>query len=64
MLYGDLARAPLMASVPILHSLGLLSFGLLLAIVAICVFLRRTLARRLEGPRPAGARRRGRARRR
>jgi MFS family permease len=35
MLYGDLARAPLMASVPILHSLGLLSFGLLLVIVAI-----------------------------
>ena len=35
MLYGDLARAPLMASVPILHSLGLLSFGLLLGIVAV-----------------------------
>jgi MFS family permease len=35
MLVGDLARAPLMASVPILYSLGLLSFGLLLVLVAL-----------------------------
>jgi MFS family permease len=40
MLIGDLARAPLMASVPILHSLGLLSFGVLLVLVALLgVFL-------------------------
>jgi MFS family permease len=40
MLVGDLARAPLMASVPILYSLGVLSFGLLLALVALLgVFL-------------------------
>ena len=40
MLYGDLARAPLMASIPLLHEAGRLSFGLLLAIVAaIGVFL-------------------------
>jgi MFS family permease len=40
MLYGDLARAPLLASVPILHSLGVLSFGLLLVLVALLgVFL-------------------------
>jgi MFS family permease len=40
MLVGDLARAPLMASIPLLHSAGVLSFGLLLAIVAaIGVFL-------------------------
>jgi MFS family permease len=35
MLVGDFARAPLMASVPILYSLGLLSFGLLLVLVAL-----------------------------
>jgi MFS family permease len=35
MLVGNLARAPLMASVPILYSLGALSFGLLLALVAL-----------------------------
>ena len=35
MLVGDLARAPLMASVPILYTLGLLSFGLLLVLVAL-----------------------------
>jgi MFS family permease len=40
MLYGDLGRAPLMASIPLLHSAGWLSFGVLLAIVAaIGVFL-------------------------
>jgi MFS family permease len=40
MLLGDLARAPLMASVPILHSLGVLSFGVLLVLVALLgVFL-------------------------
>ena len=40
MLYGDLARAPLMASIPLLHAAGWLSFGALLAIVAVIgVFL-------------------------
>jgi MFS family permease len=40
MLAGDLARAPLMASIPLLHGAGVLSFGLLLAIVALIgVFL-------------------------
>jgi MFS family permease len=34
MLVSDLARVPLMASLPILHSAGLLSFPLLLALVA------------------------------
>lgn len=34
MLIGDLARAPLILSVPVLHSAGLLSFPLLLVIVA------------------------------
>ncbi len=34
MLVGDLARAPLMLSVPLLHEAGLLSFPLLLVIVA------------------------------
>src|SRR5918997_6861708 len=33
MIVGDGARAPLMVSIPILHELGLLSFGLLLVIV-------------------------------
>jgi len=37
---GDLARVPLMASIPVLHSAGLLSFGLLLVFVALLgVFL-------------------------
>jgi MFS family permease len=36
LLVGDLARAPLMASIPLLHSAGLLDFWLLLVIVA-CV---------------------------
>jgi MFS family permease len=35
MIAGDLARAPLIASIPLLHELGLLSFPLLLAIVAL-----------------------------
>lgn len=34
MLYGDLARAPLMVSIPVLHELGALSFGVLLVLVA------------------------------
>ena len=33
MLIGDIARVPLMASLPVLHAAGLLSFPLLLAIV-------------------------------
>jgi MFS family permease len=40
MLYGDLARAPLMASIPLLHAAGWLSFGVLLVIVSLIgVFL-------------------------
>jgi MFS family permease len=40
MLIGDAARAPLLASIPLLHAAGWLSFGLLLAIVfAIGCFL-------------------------
>ena len=40
MLVGDLARAPLMASIPLLHTAGVLSFGVLLVIVALIgVFL-------------------------
>lgn len=35
MLLADLARAPLIASIPLLHELGLLSFPLLLVIVAL-----------------------------
>ena len=35
MLAADLARAPILVSIPILHSAGLLDFGLLLAIVAL-----------------------------
>ncbi|MDH4345177.1 MAG: MFS transporter, partial [Thermoleophilia bacterium] len=35
MLLGDLARAPLMVSVPLLHQAGLLTFPLLLVIVAL-----------------------------
>jgi predicted MFS family arabinose efflux permease len=35
MLVADFARAPILASIPILHSAGLLDFGLLLAIVAL-----------------------------
>ena len=35
MLVADLARAPILASIPLLHAAGLLSFGLLLAIVAL-----------------------------
>ena len=35
MLVADLARAPILAAVPLLHSAGVLSFGLLLAIVAL-----------------------------
>ncbi len=35
MLFADLARAPLIASIPLLHELGLLSFPLLLVIVAL-----------------------------
>jgi MFS family permease len=34
MLIGDLARVPLMLSIPVLHELGLLSFGVLLVLVA------------------------------
>jgi MFS family permease len=34
MLFADLARAPLIASIPLLHELGVLSFPLLLVIVA------------------------------
>ncbi|WP_439955100.1 hypothetical protein, partial [Klebsiella pneumoniae] len=33
MLMSDFARAPLLASVPLLHAAGVLSFGLLLAVV-------------------------------
>lgn len=33
MLWADLARVPLMASIPLLHEAGLLSFGLLLVLV-------------------------------
>jgi predicted MFS family arabinose efflux permease len=35
MLVSDVARAPILASIPLLHSAGALSFGLLLAIVAL-----------------------------
>jgi len=35
MLASDFARAPLLASIPLLHAAGVLSFGLLLAIVAL-----------------------------
>lgn len=35
MLVADLARAPILASIPLLHSLGLLDFPLLLGIVAL-----------------------------
>ena len=35
MLVADLARAPILASIPLLHAAGLLNFGLLLAIVAL-----------------------------
>jgi MFS family permease len=35
MLVGDLCRAPLLLSIPVLHSAGLLSFGVLLALVAL-----------------------------
>jgi predicted MFS family arabinose efflux permease len=35
MLAADLARAPILASIPVLHSAGLLTFELLLAIVAL-----------------------------
>jgi MFS family permease len=35
MLVGDLCRAPLLLSVPVLHSAGVLSFGVLLALVAL-----------------------------
>ena len=40
MLVSDLARAPLIASIPLLHALGWLSFPLLLVLVALVgVFL-------------------------
>jgi MFS family permease len=35
MLVSDLARAPILASIPLLHATGVLSFGLLLGIVAL-----------------------------
>ena len=35
MLVSDLARAPILASIPLLHAAGVLSFGLLLGIVAL-----------------------------
>jgi predicted MFS family arabinose efflux permease len=35
MLVSDLARAPILASIPLLHSAGVLSFGLLLGLVAL-----------------------------
>ncbi|HEY6112598.1 MAG TPA: MFS transporter, partial [Gaiellaceae bacterium] len=35
MLVADFARAPILASIPLLHAVGALSFGLLLAIVAL-----------------------------
>jgi MFS family permease len=35
MLVGDLCRAPLLLSIPVLHSAGVLSFGVLLALVAL-----------------------------
>ena len=35
MLAADLARAPILASIPLLHAAGVLSFGLLLALVAL-----------------------------
>jgi MFS family permease len=35
MLFADLARAPLVALVPLLHDVGALSFGLLLAIAGV-----------------------------
>jgi MFS family permease len=35
MLISDFARAPLLASIPVLHSAGVLSFGLLLGLVAL-----------------------------
>ena len=63
MLVSDLARAPLIASVPLLHELGLLSFPLLLVLVALVgVFIAPYFASQaLILP---GARRRRRARRR
>ncbi len=35
MLVADFARAPILASIPLLHALGMLSFGLLLGLVAL-----------------------------
>jgi len=35
MLVGDLCRAPILLSIPVLHSAGVLSFGVLLALVAL-----------------------------
>src|SRR6187431_3754269 len=35
MLIADFARAPVLASIPLLHAAGMLSFGLLLGIVAV-----------------------------
>ena len=60
MLVADLARAPLIALVPLLHALGGLSFGLLLAITAAhglfstAYFTCQRLI--LPGPEPARAR--------
>jgi MFS family permease len=64
MLVSDLIRAPLLASIPLLHELGMLSFPLLLAIVAcIGTFLAPYFAsQRLILPELVGRRRaRGRA---
>ncbi|HEU0335475.1 MAG TPA: MFS transporter [Gaiellaceae bacterium] len=56
MLVGNLARAPLMASIPLLHSTGRLSFGVLLAIVAVigCFLAPDFAAQRLVLPELVG----------
>ena len=50
MLVADLARVPLIASIPLLHELGLLSFPLLLVLVALVGRLHRAVLR-LAGAR-------------
>jgi hypothetical protein len=60
MLGADLARVPLMASLPILHSAGLLSFPLLLVPRRRVRLLQRALLRVAAGD-PAGAARQRRA---
>jgi MFS family permease len=56
MLYANLARAPLMAAIPLLHSTGHLSFGALLALVAVigCFLAPDFAAQRLVLPELVG----------